>query len=1098
MAGFVHYFRSLRYSFFCWVRLLTNTRENQPENEEFVMESDVTKLRQQRERFSRLRRDDSRTAISTSSARSLARAFTKSLKGEVRFDKGTRALYATDGSNYRQEPIGVVIPRHSQDVEATVRIAREHNAPILARGGGTSLAGQCCNVAVVMDFSKYMHHVISIDAENKFGRVQPGCVLDHFRDTANKEAGLFFGPDPATHTHCTLGGMLGNNSCGSHSLLSKNHGLGVRTSDNTHALEVLLYDGTRLHVGPTPPDQLDEIIRGGGRRGQIYSALKSLVNRHGDVIRQKFPKLERRVSGYNLDDLLPENGFNVARALVGSESTLVTILEATMHLVPAPKARSVVMLGFKDIFSGVDCAMEVLKFKPIACEGIDELLFEYVKKKGDQSASLAVLPQGPAFLLVEFGGESKDDCDDQARRMMDGVRGLGDRAPVDMKLYDDPVQEEMIWKVREGGLGSTAWIPGQRDTWPGWEDSAVPVEAVPGYLRKLRRLFSKYDYNPSLYGHMGQGCIHCRVQFDLYTAKGIDKYRRFMAEAVELVVSFGGVASGEHGDGQARGQFLPQIFGPELMQAFTEFKRIWDPANRMNPGKVINLDGPAYGITENLRIGPDYNPPQPRTHFAFNSDRQSFARAALRCVGVGECRREGGGTMCPSYMVTREEKDSTRGRARMLFEMLNGEVIEDGWKSEEVRDALDLCLSCKGCKGDCPVNVDMATYKAEFLSHYYKGRLRPRHAYAFGWIHTWSRLASFAPSLANIFTQTPVLGSIARLLGGVHPSRKLPAFAPQSFKEWFRSHRSLNLTGSPVVLFADTFNNYFHPDVAVAATEVLEDAGFRVLVPKADVCCGRPLYDYGFLGMAERWWMDLLGKLRSYYRTGIPMVVLEPSCWAAFQDELSNLLPNNEDGRRLKELTFTLSDFLRSKAPSYCPPQLKLKAVVHGHCHQKALDTLNDKEFGKLSAEKELFRKIGVEGRYPEDGCCGMAGAFGYEKQNGHYQLGIAVGERILLPQVRKADDDELIIADGFSCQEQIGQQTDRIAMHTAQVLQLAIHNERETALAHPESRMVAERRSKQRMAMTRAIVVLGIGAFLTVMAARKVSNGRTSVGWGD
>ena len=1062
-----------------------------------MISSKVRVLRRQNEstRFARLHKDDSRTAISPDAARSLANALIKAIEGEVRFDRGTRALYATDGSNYRQEPIGVVIPKHAQDVETTVRLAREHGTPLLARGGGTSLGGQCCNVAVVMDFSKYMHHVVRIDAGQRLGRVQPGCVLDRFRETAKKEAELFFGPDPATHTHCTLGGMLGNNSCGSHSLLSKNHGLGVRTSDNTHALDVLLYDGTRLNVGPTPPDQLEEIVRSGGRAGEIYTALKSLVDRYGNAIREKFPKLERRVSGYNLDDLLPENGFNVARALVGSESTLVTIVEATMHLVPAPKARSVVMLGFKDIFTAVECALEVLKFKPIACEGIDELLFEYVKKKGDESASLAVLPKGPAFLLVEFGGESKNDCDDQARRMMEGIKRLGDRAPVDMKLYDDPVHEKMIWKVREGGLGSTAWVPGQADTWPGWEDSAVPVEAVPDYLRKLRALFNKYQYNPSLYGHMGQGCVHCRVQFDLYTAQGIEKYRRFMNDAVDLVVSFGGVASGEHGDGQARGQFLPQMFGAELMQAFTEFKRIWDPSNRMNPGKVINLDGPPYGITDNLRIGPDYNPPQPQTYFAFNDDRRSFARAALRCVGVGECRREGGGTMCPSYMVTREEKDSTRGRARMLFEMLNGEIIESGWKSEEVKEALDLCLSCKGCKGDCPVNVDMATYKAEFLSHYYKGRIRPRHAYAFGWIHLWSRLVSFAPSLANLFIQTPGLDSLAKLAGGVHPNRKLPPFAPQTFKQWFRSHRSRHPTGPPLVLFADTFNNYFNPDVGIAATEVLEDAGFRVHVPAADVCCGRPLYDYGFLEMAKRWWIDLLGKLRSYYQAGIPMIVLEPSCWAAFQDELGNLLPGNEDGKRLKELTFTLSDFLRSKAPDYSPPTLQMKAIVHGHCHQKALDTLNDKEFGQLRAEKELFKKIGVEGRYPEDGCCGMAGAFGYEKQNGHYQVGLAVGERVLLPQVRKADDDELIIADGFSCQEQIAQQTGRTAMHTAQVLQLALHKDHASTLQRPETRIVAKRQRQQRLAMMRTAVVLAAGVLITVLAARNASYARSNLG---
>ncbi len=879
---------------------------------------------QDRSRLQRETKDDSRIALSAGAVDALEAALKREIEGEVRFDAGSRALYAADGSNYRQTPIGVVVPRSIEDVAAIVRLAREYGAPLLGRGAGTSLAGQCCNTAIVVDFSKYLHRVIEIDAEKQLGIVQPGCVLDVFRETAKKRAGLTFAPDPATHSRCTIGGMLGNNSCGSHSLLSKNNGLGLRTSDNTHELDILLYDSTRMKVGPTPPDVLEQIIRRGGRQGEIYAALKGLVQRYGPAIREKYPRLERRVSGYNLDDLLPENGFHVARALVGSESTLATILEATLHLVPAPKARTVTMLGFKDIFTAAECGEEVLKFNPIACEGIDELLFEFVKKKGDENASLAILPEGPAYLLVEFGGDSRADSDEQARRMLARVAQLGRRAPVETKLYDDPKQEEMIWSVREGALGSTAWVKGQPDFWPGWEDSSVPVAAVPQYLRELRALFDKYDYHPSLYGHIGQGCVHCRVPFDLYTRPGIDKYKAFMEEAVDLVIKFGGVASGEHGDGQARGQFLPRMFGPELFEAFKEFKRIWDPDNRMNPGKKVNPDGAAYGITENMRIGADYDPPQPRTYFSFADDRHSFARAALRCVGVGACRRHKGGTMCPSYMVTRDEKDSTRGRARMLFEMLNGEVLKDGWKSGEVKDALDLCFSCKGCKGDCPVNVDMATYKAEFLAHHYGGRLRPRHAYAFGWIHIWATIASFAPSLANLFTQLPGLNRIAKFVAGADSRRQIPPFAPQTFKQWFRKRGANRASGPSVVLFADTFNNHFHPDVAIAASEVLEDAGFRVVVPLADMCCGRPLYDYGFLGMARRWWLDLLEKLRPYYRTGLPMVVLEPSCWSAFRDELTNMLPNNEDARRLKELTYTLSDFLRTRAglrPAEAPPQ---------------------------------------------------------------------------------------------------------------------------------------------------------------------------------
>ena len=1060
------------------------------------MSTNLTVLRQRNEqgRFERERQDDGRTAIATDAAQGLAADLERQIDGEVRFDKGARALYATDGSNYRQAPIGVVIPRHVQDVETTVRLARQYGAPILSRGAGTSLGGQCCNVAVVMDFSKYMFHVPRIDAANRLGVVQPGCVLDHFRQTAIKHAGLFFGPDPATHSRCTIGGMLGNNSCGSHSLMSKNNGLGVRMSDNTHELDVLLYDGTRMRVGPTPPEQLEAHIRGGGRTGQIYADLKRLVDRYGDTIRQKFPKLERRVSGYNLNDLLPENGFHVARALVGSESTLVTILEATLHLIPNPKARTVVMLGFGDIYLGAECALDVLNFNPSACEGFDHLLFEYVRAKGDESASMAILPKGPAFILCEFTGDSKADSDDQARRMMDHVKTLGHRAPVDMKLYDDPQQEEMIWKVREGGLGSTAWVPGHPDTWPGWEDSAVPVPAVPQYLRELRALFNKHGYNPSLYGHMGQGCIHCRVGFDLYTAAGIENYKRFMGEAVELVIKFGGVASGEHGDGQARGQFIEQTFGPELYGAMKDLKRIFDPTNKMNTGKTVNLDGPAYTITENMRIGADYNPSQPHTHFAYPADQNSFARAALRCVGVGLCRREGGGTMCPSYMVTREEKDSTRGRARMLWEMMNGEVIDDGWRSEEVRDSLDLCMSCKGCKGDCPVNVDMTTYKGEFLSHYFEGRLRPRHMYAFGWVHIWSRLASLAPTLANFFTQTPGLSTVAKLMANVHPKRRIPQFAPVTFQQWAKTFVPKHPDGPPVAIFPDTFNNYYHSDVAIAAVDVLEDAGFCVQVPQAHVCCGRPLYDYGFLGMAKRWWLDMLVKLQPMIRAGIPMVVLEPSCWASFKDELTNLLPTEMDAKRLQDLTFTLSDFLRQKAPDYKPPKLNRKAIVHGHCHQKALDALNDKEYGKLNAEKRIMDEMGVEHRYPDAGCCGMAGAFGYEAVNDHYEVSIACGERVLLPEVRDAADDELIVADGFSCQEQIEQDTDRHALHLAQVLQMAIKHGPGGVPGggRPEQPFVQQREREHHQANVRTAWMVGIGAVVgaavvgSILAARR------------
>ena len=1050
-------------------------------------QAELVQLRSRSEsaRLRRLREDDARTAIRPDAASELQAALARAIEGEVRFDAGSRALYATDGSNYRQAPIGVVIPRSVQDVEATVRLARAHGAPVLSRGGGTSLAGQCCNVAVVMDFSKYMHHVLDVDADRRLARVQPGCVLDTLRGTAEQKAKLTFGPDPATHSRCTLGGMLGNNSCGSHSLLSKKHGLGLRTSDNTHSLDVLLYDGTRLHVGETPPEKMDALIRAGGRVGQLYTGLRQLIDRYGNAIRERFPKLGRRVSGYNLDDLLPERGCNVARALVGSESTLVTILEATLHLVPAPAARTVAMVGFSDVVDAAYAAVAALPFEPLACEVMDELLFDYVRRKGDENASLAILPRGPAFLLIELGGASKEESDAQARRLIEHLQRQGAHRPVDHRIYDDPEQESMVWAVREGGLGSTAWVPGQPDGWPGWEDSAVPVEAVPVYLKELRDLFHQFGYNPSLYGHVGQGCIHCRVGFDMYTQSGLDHYRRFLDSAVALVTKHGGVPSGEHGDGQARGQFLPRVFGDEVMQAFTDFKRLWDPDNRMNTGKVINLDGPAYTVTQNLRVGRDYNPPQPVTHFAFTEDRNDFARAALRCVGVGACRQHGGGTMCPSYMVTREEQHSTRGRSRLLFEMMNGELITDGWKSEAVKDALDLCLSCKGCKGDCPVNVDMATYKAEFLSHYYEGRMRPRHAYAFGLIHRWARLAAVAPGLANLVTQTPGLSAVTKVLGGAHQKRHLPAFAPRSFQRWFREREGRRDDGAKggkqVLLFPDTFNNYFRPDVAIAATRVLERAGYRVVVPRQDVCCGRPLYDYGFLDLAKRHWVDLLGKLRPQLQASMPVVVLEPSCYSAFKDELGNLMPNDQDAKRLGALVTTFSEFVQHQAADLALPKLGRTALIQGHCHQKSIDARNDRQKGKLFAERAVMERLGVELRQPETGCCGMAGAFGYETANDHYAVSVACGERVLLPEVRRAPKEEIVIADGFSCSQQIEQTTDRRALHVAQVLDLALAGGLPARL--PERPVTVRRDQARRASMRRAGLGLATAAALVGLA---------------
>ena len=946
------------------------------------------------------------------------------VQGEVRFDNGTRAIYSTDSSNYRQLPIGVVVPKSIDDVVATVAICHERDVPILSRGAGTSLAGQCCNAAVVIDFSKYLNRIGEVDRDRRVVTVLPGAILDDVRRVAESGSpSLTFGPDPSTHDHCTIGGMIGNNSCGTHSVLSEFYGPGPLMAHNVAAMEVLTYDGVRLEVGPTSDQDLDRIITAGGRRGEIYSALRDLRDRYADLIRERYPRLPRRVSGYNLDQLLPENGFNVAGALIGTESTCVTVLEATLSLVDSPPGRTVIVAGFDDVFDAAASVPLIREHRPIAIEGFDDVLVDNSRKLGMHTEELRLLPEGRGWLIVEFGAETNQEADDAADRLLSELkRSRGFR---DAKIFDDREIEAKIWEVRESGLPVTAFVPGEPDTHEGWEDSAVPPERLSEYLRDLKKLYDRYGYHGSLYGHFGQGCVHTRTTFDLSTADGITKFRSFLHEAADLVVSYGGSLSGEHGDGQSRAELLPKMFGPELVQAFREFKSICDPAGKMNPGKVVD----PYPITSNLRLGADYSPKPVRTHFSYPQDGGSFAHATLRCVGVGKCRRMDGGTMCPSFMVTREEKHTTRGRSRILFEMMNGAEI-DLWKSEEVLDALDLCLSCKGCKADCPVGVDMATYKAEFLSHYYKRRPRPRTGYAMGLIYWWARAASLAPRLANFATHAPVLSAALKRAGGIAPQREAPTFAEQTFKEWFRSRAPRNVGGPPVVLWADTFNNHFHPDVGKATVEVLEATGHRVFVPRRSLCCGRPLYDYGMLDTAKRLLRQTIAALRTPIRAGVPVVGMEPSCVAVFRDELPNLFPNDADAQRLSKQTLILSEFVEKVG--WQPPPLRRKAVVQGHCHHKAV-------MG-FESDQNILEKMELDFEILDSGCCGMAGSFGFERGE-KYDVAMKAGERVLLPRVRAAGADTLVVADGFSCRTQIEQGAGRKAVHLAEVISLAMND---------------------------------------------------------
>ena len=1003
-------------------------------------------------------------------ADSLATTLRSQIRGEVRFDASSRALYATDGSNYRQVPIGVVLPRDSDDVLATVALCRQFGAPLLCRGGGTSLAGQCCNIAVILDFSKYMAGILEIDPGRRIARVQPGVVLDHLRAAAEKHH-LTFGPDPATHDRCTLGGMIGNNSCGVHSVMAG------KTDDNIEELEVLTYDGLRMKVGTTSADDLERFCTEKSRRGEIYSKLQGIARAYGDLVRQRFPNIPRRVSGYNLNFLLRENGFHVARALVGSEGTCVTILEATCRLVESPPERVLLIVAYSDIYQCADHAPEIMAHKPIGLEGFDDLLVGYTRKKGINSEGLALLPEGGGWLMVEFGAFSALEAESQARGLMQAL-GRGATAP-NMFLCSGKDQIKRVWEVRESALGVTSHVPGEPLNWEGWEDAAVAPEKLGGYLRDLRKMMAAYGYKGSLYGHFGHGCVHTRINFDLQSKDGIAKFRKFMEEAADLVVSYGGSISGEHGDGQSRGELLPKMFGPELVQAFREFKSAWDPEWKMNPGKLIE----PYKLDENLRLGAAYSPWQPETNFKFVADHGSLAAATLRCVGVGKCRREEGGLMCPSYRATREEEHSTRGRAHLLWEMTQGEVIRDGWRSEEVKKSLDLCLACKGCKSDCPVGVDVATYKSEFLSHYYEGRIRPRSAYAFGNIDVWARLASHAPGLINLTTQLPLLRDISKVIAGIPQPRSIPAFAPETFKTWFRRQRRAvphnarrQVDAPPVILWPDTFNNYFYPGTAKAAVEVLEAAGFRVIVPKANLCCGRPLYDHGMLNRAQSLLRKILDQLAPEIDAGVPIVGLEPSCVAVFRDELINLFPHDPRAQALSRQTFLLSEFLETYAKDFPLPHLTRKALLHGHCHQKSLM--------RMTSEESLLRRLGVDFQTPAPGCCGMAGSFGFERDK--YDVSMAIGELELLPAVSQAPSDWLIIADGFSCREQIAQGSPRRALHVAEVLQMALALSAKGDVsyptqfhAYPESTATHQREAAVSRSMRRA----GIG-FATLAAA--------------
>ena len=981
------------------------------------------------------------------------------LRGTASAEAGVRALYAADASNYRVVPDLVIVPADVDDLVAAVTLVAQAGAPIVLRGGGTSMAGNAIG-GVVIDVSRHLNTILDIDPVGRTATVEPGVVLTDLTAAA-AAYGLTFGVDPSSASRATLGGMIANNACGSHSVAWGT------TADNLRGLQVLLADGTRMDL--TTPGDVDPgqdpgpaqraqagargqlLARAPGRQGEIHRALQAIAARDSLLISRRFSGLRRRISGYALDRLLPSQGYDVARFLAGSEGSLALTLRATVNLVELPATTVLLVLGFTDSVAAADSVPLVLPHGPLTMESINAALVDRLPREVRHAASAAGLPAGSAWLLVEVGGADLVDARRAAGAIVTDLDG-SDLA-VTSSLVTDPGAQAVLWRCRRDSTGLATRRSDGAEAWGGWEDAAVPPERLGTYLRELGPILAAHDLSGASYGHFGEGCMHMRMDFDLLTGPGLARYRSFVEQAAELVIRLGGSVSGEHGDGRARSELLARMYGPDVVAIFDEVKSIWDPVGVLNP-HVISDPAP---LDADIRHRGRAKDRSVATAFSYPNDAGSFAQAQRRCVGVGKCRQSSGGVMCPSYQVTRQEEHSTRGRAHLLWEMLEGDVITGGWRSAEVREALDLCLSCKGCLSDCPVNVDMATYKSEFLHHYYSRRLRPASHYSMGWLPLWSRLAAVAPAAVNALTGS-VLQAPIKWVSGIAPERDIPRYAARSLRSSLRGRVSRahagggpesaisepiggtgptgasqlirpTSPGGKVVLWPDSFTSYLAPEVGRAAVAVLEDAGFEVVLPRGPVCCGLTWISTGQLGVARRVLRRSLRSLDEHLEQGVPVVGLEPSCLAVFRHDAPALLPDDDGARLASGLTFTLAEVLAAYAPHWVPPQVGGDALVQTHCHQHAVIGFD--------ADRALMRAAGITATVPDSGCCGLAGNFGFER--GHYEVSRAAGERVLLPAVRAAPDTTVIVADGFSCRTQIGQETDRVPLHLAQVLAAAL-----------------------------------------------------------
>jgi len=951
----------------------------------------------------------------------LIRELQAHVAGEVRFDEMTKVLYSTDASIYEIEPLGVVIPRHKDDVIATIQIAGRHGLPVLPRGAGTSLAGQACGRAIHLDMSKYLTGILEVNAEERWARIQPGVVLDEL-NAHLRPWGLMFPPDVATSNRANVGGMIGNNSAGAHSIL---YG---KTIDHVLELTVVLSSGEEVRARALTEGELAARLRGDGLEARVIRVLRDLAERHRDEIQARYPKIMRRVGGYNLDEFVKGQPFNLVKILVGSEGTLAATVEAKVNLVPRPKMTALAVVHFPTLLEALEATTEILPCGPSAVELVDKTILDLTKGSLEYSRRMTFVEGDPAaLLLVEFYGLSSEELRGKIEALEARLRRTGLGGAI-VRATEAEAQQN-IWRVRKAGLGLLLGMKGDRKPIAFVEDTAVPPERLAEYVRRFDALVREHGTTAAYYAHASVGCLHIRPILDLKQEPEVERMRSIAEQVCDLVLEFGGAMSAEHGDGLARSCWNEKMFGPTLYKAFQEVKAAFDPHGTMNPGKIVN----APPMTENLRYGPRYRARQVKTYFSFAREG-GFDRAVELCNGAGVCKKKLEGTMCPSYMVTREEEHSTRGRANALRAAITGHLPADALTSRRMYEVLDLCLECKGCKAECPSNVDLAKLKYEFLAHYYAAHGTPLRARLFGHIALLSRLGCALAPLSNwVLGSAPARFALEKI-AGVDRRRRLPPFARPTFEQWFAARNGAVSKGERdlVVLFHDTFMTYNEPQIGRAAVAVLEAAGFHVILAEKR-CCGRPMISKGMVERARANARYNLEQLSPYAEAGVPIVGCEPSCILTFRDEYPDLL---EDPRteRLARHVFMMEEFLlglheRGALPLAFRPTAR-DILLHGHCHQKAL-------IGSAPSLKVLRLLPGARVAEVDSGCCGMAGSFGYERE--HYDISLAIGARCLFPAVQAAGPETEIVAAGISCRQQIAHATGRRAKHLVEVLAAAL-----------------------------------------------------------